>query len=179
MLEDIAHSSSKNPIENGYAVLKSCLKGIHKSTRAPIQGIKRSKRPDSAVIASPRVKIEEAENMLGDVSNFKHRRPISAPKRDNSPFNAKVRTQSAGNKEDEKPQKKANNYVFNSPGSFKLQLRNSEANENLESKILAKGRRPVPGAMRPPSPLVRNGNKLEFRNSNSVSLLKRPKPIWK
>jgi protein-tyrosine phosphatase len=41
-LVDIHHPGSKNPVENGYAILKSCLKGIENEYRAPLSSIKNS-----------------------------------------------------------------------------------------------------------------------------------------
>ncbi|CAG9314642.1 unnamed protein product [Blepharisma stoltei] len=179
MLEDIAHPSSKNPIENGYAILKSCIKGSQNECRALVQGIKRAKKPETAPLKIKN--LDDLGSMLEDVSNTKMRRSACAVKRDNSPSNSKGRAQSARAKEEveNKPIKKQANLVFEGVGNIKLQLKNEGVNENLEAKMQAKGRRPVTSQLRPPSPIVRNGNKIDLRQSNSGSLPKRPKPIWK
>lgn len=77
------HPSSKNPVEDGYAILRSCMKGGNKTeTRAPVFGNVRgrSDKPSRPVAEIDSKLREDLEKL--SVQVYKRERPLSAGKKE-------------------------------------------------------------------------------------------------
>jgi protein-tyrosine phosphatase len=86
-LTGVPHLSSKNPVEQGFAILRSCLKGGNKSeSRVPIYGssIGRGRPEKPRPVAEIDSKLREDLEKLS-VQIYKRERPLSAGKKESTP----------------------------------------------------------------------------------------------
>jgi hypothetical protein len=164
-LEDHPHPASKNPVEAGFAVLKSCLKGGRKECiKAPL-GSKRSRpalKPENLYMTTLQTPAQQAETLQiltsprADKRPSEVKRPASVDPRENTRPNEDKKARLLGPFSPVKITKLLVREGQSITTKGPIRLVNDGIRPATDSKAVLKKKRPTTAqSMRPPSPITR------------------------